>query len=70
MLPMNYIYAIFFPPFSAEIYAYNYFKNSGIKVDASTYITIWLIRDKIKYKRINVRTHTKKWMFKKSVYEI
>lgn len=69
-LPFSYLYAIFFQPISAEIVTLNYFKNMECKVDTETYITIWFIRDKKKYKRLLFTTHTKKWMFKKWKYEI
>ena len=69
-LPIYYVYSLFFIPFCAERDWLNYFTYNGYKIDATNYITVWIIRDDKKYKKWDFRTHSKRWMFKKWKYEL
>lgn len=64
------IYSTFSHFFSAETYILNFFKNHECEVNTDEYITVWIIRDPKKYKKLDFRTHTKKWLFKKWAYEL
>lgn len=69
-IPFTYIYSIFFQPYSTEILVLNYFKNKKCEVNTDEYITVWFIRNGNNYKKLDFKTHTKKWIFKKSIYEV
>lgn len=68
--PINYIYSLFFIPFCPEREWINYIIYNWCKIDTKNYITIWLIKDERKYKKLDFRSHSKKRMFKKWKYEL
>lgn len=53
----------------AEMQFLNYFFKNKVKVE-KTYISIWWIKNPNKYKKFDIRTHSKAYLHKKSIYEL
>ena len=63
------IYSLLFWYFWAEMQFLNYFNNNWVSVK-KTYISIWWFKNQKKYKLFDFRTHSKTYLYKKSIYEL